>query len=356
MHVLHLPSNLASQLSIMVRAQRAIGLDARGIIFNSQPLQTIEGIATFVRTRSDGHSLAGQIEKLRCWSMIVSSLAWADVIHWHSKEGALPLQMDLKLPAWLNKGRVVEFWGSEVRIPEIACADNPYLARLLAQTDGDYHLSYANSRLLQERFARYGFACLVPGPELGAYVQPDLFPRQYRVEAVLNLEDFSPSYPDPTRRKPVVMHAPSNLAVKGTEAVLRAIEHLKTQYDFEFRLLHRVPRAEALAQLRDCDIMLDQFVIGSFGTAALEAMALGKPAVCYLKPSVVAGLPPDAPFVNANQENLADVLGGLLANGERRHAIGCRSRAYVEAHHDARKVAVRLKGIYEELTERTQRH
>ena len=88
--------------------------------------------------------------------------------------------MGIKLPAWLNKGRVVEFWGSELRIPELACADNPYLARLLAQTDGEYHLCYANSRLMQERFAHHGFACLVPGPELGAYVQPDLFPRQYQ--------------------------------------------------------------------------------------------------------------------------------------------------------------------------------
>jgi Glycosyl transferases group 1 len=356
MRVLHLPSNLASQLSIMVRAQRAIGLDARGIIFNSRPLPTTEGITTFVRTSSDSHSPASQIAKLRRWSTIASSIAWADVIHWHSKEGALPLQMDLKLPSWLSKGRVVEFWGSEVRIPEIACADNPYLARLLAQADGDYHLSYTDSRLLQERFARYAFACLVPGPELEAYVQTDLFPRQYRTEAALNLEDFDPSYPDPTRRKPVVMHAPSNLAVKGTDAVLRAVEQLKTQYDFEFRLLHRVPRSEVLALLRDCDIMLDQFVIGSFGTAALEAMALGKPALCYLTPSVVASLPPDAPFVNANQENLAEILGGLLADGERRQAIGCQSRAYVEAHHDARKVAIRLKGIYQELIERTRRN
>ena len=307
---------------------------------------------TFDTSSLTRYPVRRKLATLYRWAAIATAIRWADVVHWHFDGQTMPAELDLRLAARLRKGRIVEFWGSDIRIPEIAVVDNPYLARLLAAPDADYNISYRRSRGNQERFARHGFACLAPGPEMPAYVQCDLFPSYYHAEAALNLEEFEPSYPDPAQRRPIVVHAPSNLAVKGTAAVLAAVEQLKGRCAFEFRLVHDVPRAQALAMMRDADVMLDQFVIGSFGSAALEAMALGKPAVCYLTPSVVANLPPGAPFVNAGQDDLVEVLAGLLGDGDRRHTIGCQSREYVEQHHDAQAVARRLAAVYEELMER----
>jgi glycosyltransferase involved in cell wall biosynthesis len=104
--------------------------------------------------------------------------------------------------------------------------------------------------------------------------------------------------------------------------------------------------------IQECDVMLDQFVLGSYGVAALEAMALGKPVVCYIKPSLIERLPSDFPIVNANQDNLVRVLGGLLEDGHQRHQIGKLSRIYVEKHHDAHKIARNLVKIYEEITKK----
>jgi hypothetical protein len=356
MRVLHLPTNDASQISIMARAQRAIGLDAQGLVIDPHIMQTSEGIR-FIPPIAPNMSWARRRWlALRRLADLASAVRRADVVHWHSNTRLAFRDLDLKIVAALDKARIVEFWGSDIRIPEIATRDNPYLAGLLSGSELDpdgkvpsYLISYSRSRDSQERFARHGFACLAPGPELPDYVQADLFPSPYRAEAVLNLEEFVPSVPDPGRSRPVVAHMPSRLAIKGTSAVLAAVEQLKTRFDFEFRQVHNVPHAEALEIVRDCDILLDQFIIGSFGTAALEAMALGKPAVCYLKPSVMANLPPDAPYVNANPDNLAEVLGCLLAEGARRQEIGRRSRAYVEKHHDAITVARQLAGVYSEL-------
>jgi glycosyltransferase involved in cell wall biosynthesis len=267
----------------------------------------------------------------------------------------VPRDIDLKVVAALQKTRVVEFWGSEIRIPEIAVRDNPYLARLLAAPGATYRISFQDSRHAQERFARNGFACIVPGPELPAYVQTDLFPAPYQSEAVLFLQDFLPSYPSPLNPRPLVVHSPSRPEIKGTEAVLAAVEQVKARLDFDFRLVHNVPHSEALEILRGCDVFLDQFVIGSFGTAALEAMALGKPAVCYLKPSVADRLGSDAPFVYANPDNLGQVLESLLIDGNRRYEIGRRSRTYVERNHDAQVVARQLVTIYQELLDRNRR-
>jgi hypothetical protein len=349
MRVLHLPSNAASQISTMVRAQRSIGLDARGLVVDPHVIQTSEGIRFIAPIEPHMGWVRRRWQAVRRLAEIASAVQQADVVHWHSNTRLAFGDADLKIVAALGKARIVEFWGSDIRIPEIATQDNPYLARLLADPDSEYLISHLRSRRSQERFARHGFACLVPGPELPDYVQPDLFPLPYRAEAVLNIEEFVPNYPDPDRSRPIVIHTPSRLAIKGTAAVLAAVEQLKPRYDFEFRLVHNVPRAEVLEVVRDCDILLDQFVIGSFGTAALEAMAFGKPAVCYLKPSVAANLPGDAPYVNANPDNLAEVLGSLLGDGIQRREIGRRSRVYVERHHDARTVAQQLAGIYTEL-------
>ena len=94
-------------------------------------------------------------------------------------------------------------------------------------------------------------------------------------------------------------------------------------------------------------MFLDQFVLGGYGLAALEAMALAKPVVLYVKPSLLAQYPTDLPVINATQENLADVLASLLTDGSLRHATGLRSRAYVERHHDALAAARQLISIYE---------
>jgi len=51
-------------------------------------------------------------------------------------------------------------------------------------------------------------------------------------------------------------------------------------------LIDGVPYSQALGIVRGYDIFLDQFVIGDgYGIAAIEAMALGKPVVCHIKPS-----------------------------------------------------------------------
>jgi hypothetical protein len=349
MRVLHLPTNAASQISIMVHAQRSIGLHARGIIIDPHVIQANDGVQVMALITPEMSRPRARVQTFRRLAEMAWAARWADVVHWHFNTRLAPRSLDLKIIAAFGRARIVEFWGSDIRIPEIATRDNPYLASLLSDPDTSYRIAYQASRDSQERFARHGFACLVPGPELPDYVQPDLFPRPYRAEAVLNLEDFIPTYPDPARHRPLVIHSPNRPVIKGTDSVLAAVEQLKARHDFEFRLVHNIPHTEALEILRNCDIFLDQFVIGSFGTAALEAMALGKPAVCYLKPSVAANLPPDAPYVNANQDNLAEVVDSLLVDGIRREELGRRSRAYVEQHHDAQSVARQLAGIYEEL-------
>ena len=101
--------------------------------------------------------------------------------------------------------------------------------------------------------------------------------------------------------------------------------------------------------MRDCDIFVDQVTGGDHGLAAIEAMAFGKPVICYIKPSVRDSLPHDLPIVSATPDDLPVVLSRLLSDGPWRAELGRRGRAYVEKHHDARTIAKQLLEIYREL-------
>jgi glycosyltransferase involved in cell wall biosynthesis len=87
---------------------------------------------------------------------------------------------------------------------------------------------------------------------------------------------------------------------------------------------------------------------------ALEAMAFGKPTLCYIIPSSVSQYPTDLPLINASQDNLADVLRELLEDGYRRYETGRKSRAYVEKYHDAHNLARELVDIYEDISDKAR--
>lgn len=354
MKVLHLPANIASQISVTVRALNDIGINARGIVSNSSPIQETKGIRNYEIVSRKKYPIKGITQTLLWWREVVMGLHWADVVHWHFSTRALPREFDLKYAAFLNKARIVEFWGSDIRIPEIASADNPYFSRIYERGEGSSFIkSNEHSIGVQSRFSRYGFECLIPGCGLLAHTQKDLFPKPFRTMQRVMISDYEPKYPDPDKRRPLIVHVPSRTAIKGTEFVLKAIDSLKDSYDFDFKLVHNVPHAEAMDVVRNCDIMLDQFVFGGHGLAALETMAFGKPTFCYIKPSLVSEYPSDLPIVNANQDNLAEVLEKFLKNGQLRHEIGRKSRAYVQKYHDAHMLARNLVSIYKELIRRT---
>jgi hypothetical protein len=347
LRVLLLPNNIASQIGMLVPALRALGVKARGIVRNNAAIQSgehVENVQVVSRLR---HPLRGLVQTVGWWQAVRRAIQWADVVHWISNSRVLPADLDLRYVARQGKARLVEFMGSDIRTPEVATRDNPYLARLIAA--GTYRISAGASRATQRRFARRGFACLIPGPELGANLRPDLYPTYHRTEIAFDVSTLQPSYPDPARQRLLVVHVPSNQAIKGTAYVLAAVEQLQARCPFDFRLIHNIPRAEALRLVRESDIVLDQFIIGSFGSVSLEAMALGKPAVCYLTPTVRAALPADYPVVNANPDNLVEVLAALLADGPRRHDLGRRGRAYVEQYHEINQVARQLVQVYQEL-------
>jgi glycosyltransferase involved in cell wall biosynthesis len=348
MRVLHLPYNIASIPSHTVKGLRQTGVEVYGLMLGNALVQSADGLKV-IEPVPRRKVYRWVWRSFRWLYNYLKWVAWADVIHWYFTP-VLPWGLDLKYIKALGKPGVVEWLGSDIRIPEIEFEDNPYYKAAFYSGYEYQSESLQRSRQVQKKFAEAGFASIVPVCML-RYVQTDICPRVYVVPQRILLSDYNTAYPDPAVTRPLIVHAPTAPIAKGTPAVLKAIEKLKIAYNFEFRLLHGMSRNEALQVVQRADIFLDQFVVGDHGMAALEAMAFGKPVVCYIKPSMIDKYPPDLPIINATQDNLPDVLEPLLRDGELRHEIGKRSRAYVEKYHDAIKLAYRLVDIYQEVIE-----
>ncbi len=355
MKVLHLPINIASQISVTVQALRDLGVEARGLVRNNATIQSTEAIEDFplTATRRQPARFVGQ--RMGWLKAYGEAIRWADVVHWHFGLQTLPMELDLRMLERLDKPRVVEFWGSDVRIPEVATRDNPYFAEVYRGWPELYEGAAERSLRTQMAFGRRGFVCLAPDADMRSYIHGDLFRDVRMTRARISTARFEPRYPDPGCRRPVVAHMPSKKALKGTASIVAAVEVLQRRLDFDFVLIHGVPHAEAMALLAGCDVFIDEVVSGAYGLAALEAMSLGKPTVVYLKEAMVKSYPPENPIVNARQEDLVEVLEGLLTDGPRRHALGRQARAYAQARHDALVVGRQLIELYEELA-RTWHH
>ena len=139
-----------------------------------------------------------------------------------------------------------------------------------------------------------------------------------------------------------VLHAPNHRSVKGTPFFLRAVDELKAEgIPIELTILEHVPNEKILAAVLNADVILDQLIIGWYAMFAIEAMALGKPVVCYIRPDlralyVNAGLlePNELPTIDATPQTVKEVLRSLATRD--RHelaALGRSGQTYVQRHH-----------------------
>ncbi len=106
---------------------------------------------------------------------------------------------------------------------------------------------------------------------------------------------------------------------------------------------------EAVELYKKADIVIDQILCGAYGNLSVEAMALGKPVICFIRPDLLQSFPSTLPVQSANPDTLYAVLRDLVLDGTKRAELGKQGRLYVEEHHDAAKVAQQLKAIYKSL-------
>lgn len=346
MKVLLLPVNIASDISHKVRSLRSIGVDARGFSIAGSTIQSAEGVDT--HPIGKGNVVSMLLRRAFAFAKLRRMLAWADVLHWVDGSSIFDRGVQGKMLRSAGKPGVVQWNGSDIRIPEKDFEVNPFYAAAFG--DGyEYPTESADISRANQRFAAgLGFLPL-EFIGMGHYIDETLFPKRFRTWQSVVLADHVPKYPGVEKTRPLIVHSPSAPVAKGTRFVLDAVERLRGKYDFDFRLVENLERAAALNVMSECDIFVDQLILGAHGFAAVEAMAFGKPVVCYINPVIGQDYPGDLPIVNADPATIAEKLEDLIRDATLRHDLGRKSRSYVEKYHDDVANARDLLEVYKEV-------
>ena len=323
MRVIHSPVNVAGGPGAISAGLQELGVDSTLLVFNERPFERGFDVNLRLRDTSRASSIPFNLPKQ------LRALAWAlpqfDVFHFHAGLTLAPRRLTLPLLRARRKGIVFQSWGSDLRWR--SASEVPYLKGAGAVIVGSYQT---------RRLAPRG-----PLPEYDV------------VPPAIVLRDWEPSPIEPGDVLRIA-HAPSKRAVKGTEAVLAAVESLRARgAPVELDLIEGVPNREARLRYAAADVVVDQLRVGWYGMFAIESMALAKPVVVHLDADAAAeteeafGL--ELPLVRADEGSLEDVLAGLVEVREQLPELGGRSREYVERVHAHTAVARRVLEIYERV-------
>ena len=145
--------------------------------------------------------------------------------------------------------------------------------------------------------------------------------------------------------------------IKSTHIYIPLVERLKASgIDVELVFATGLANMDVRFLQAQSDIVVDMLTVGIFGANVREALMLGKPAVCFLRPewldSMRREIPEyvdELPIVNATPDTIEPVLRDLIGNPEKRAEIGRRSRAFAVKWHSGEAGARRLDALYRRL-------
>ena len=323
MRVIHSPVNIAGGPGAISAGLRELGVESTLLVFNERPFERGFDVNLELRDTSRLGSVPFNLPKQ------LRALAWAlrrfDVFHFHAGLALAPGRVTLPLLRAARKGIVFQSWGSDLR--GRSATEVTYLRAAGAVIVGSY---------LTRRLAPRG-----------------RWPEYDVVPPAIVLDDWASS---PPQSEDVLRlaHAPSKRAVKGTDAVLAAVESLRSRgAPVELDLIEGVPHREARLRYAAADVVVDQLRVGWYGMFAIESMALAKPVVVHLDDQAVVeteeafGL--SVPLVRADETTLERVIATLIEMRPELPELGRRSREYVERVHAHIAVARQVLGIYERV-------
>ncbi|PKR86804.1 glycosyltransferase [Heyndrickxia camelliae] len=261
-----------------------------------------------------------------------------DLFHFHFGTSMTFDYSDLPLYRQNNKTVIMHHWGSDIRLLSKALELNPY--SLVKNQDEIQIQNRLN--ILTENISH----CIVPDMELYQYVK-NYYENVYVIPSMINVDSYVPSIQKQSSHSPLlIVHAPTSPFIKGTPYILKAIETLKCDYQFDFQLIQGMSHTDAKKLYQKADLIIDQLHIGSYGLLAVEAMAMGKPVICWISPFMREHYPSDLPIISANPDTITNVLENILKNQDLLQELGLKGRKYIEKHHDYKKNSLKVLELY----------
>jgi hypothetical protein len=369
--ILHCAHLVGGQATSIAKAERELGAKSWAASWE----RSVFGYPADEILWPDGASLVTQ--EFYRWRLLFRAVRDFDVIHynygapilnWGALDGrhkrlvgglgglyAVANQI-IELPLLKSLGKViaVTYQGDDARQGDFCRANFEY--SIAQEVNGQYYSETTDESKRQriKSFSKHADLIYSLNPDL-LHVLPTH--AQFLPYAHISLEDWrcDSDALENNSESPLVIHAPSHRNAKGTRHILDAVKRLHADgLKFDFRLVEGLTQLEARKLYEKADLVIDQLLAGWYGGFAVEAMALEKPVICYLRHSdftfIPAEMADELPLIEANPQSIASVLRDWLQRSpSQRRERGRMGRLFVEKWHNPQRIAARLLADYQRV-------
>lgn len=339
--VFHGVINYGTQAGMLAKELRNQGVEARSVSMPDRFKRLID-----VELAHGGNVFQKIYRHTWNWLRRVYWFFRYNTFHFYYGKTLLPRHVDLPFYRLFGKKVIFHYLGKDVKLYKESI--ERYEISNMAYSSPPHEEALAKDAKIKKRLkleTKYADKQIVCSPVYSEFVPGAMF-----LPLAIDLTGYE-YRPKPIGDPVVIMHAPTSRSNKGTEFILQAIERLKGEgVSIDFMLCENISHAELKRHYYECDLFIDQ-VLGGYGTAAIEAMAIGRPTISYLRDVHFneSSFPEGLPIIRAHKDNVYEVLRETLKQKEAFPRIGEESRMFVEKYHDVEVIAARLQKIYTNL-------
>lgn len=341
--VFHGLVNYGTQAGSFAKELRNQGIEAFSLVYPDRFKRQVDE-----ELRFGGTFFLKVLRHLLNYLKLLHCFFYYNTFHFYYGTTLFPHQLDLPFYRLFGKKVIMEYLGTDCQLYSYSIEKYKWTnssGRFPKKEDGDYNDLIIKKRLRSESpYIDRKFVC---APLYSEFVKNSTV-----LPLGVDLSDFN-YYPMSKKDKIRIMHAPTHRGFKGSEYILKALDRLIDEgYQIEVDLVEGVTHAELKDRYRQCDIFIDQILAGWYGTASIEAMAIGRPVICFMRDSyfehIDFGI--DIPVISANPDIIYDVLKHTITlSFEQLQNKGASSRLFVEHVHDVRKLTKQLIADYDIL-------
>lgn len=299
LRVLHCPTNVGAHPQGLAVAERELGIDSVVVDFDETFFEYDVDRVLFPKQ-------AGIVAReARRWRFLVEALRGYDVVHFNfgtsifqrafvgapsstaSKRslGAFYLRLlehrDLPILRAARKAIFVTYQGSDAR--QMDDSRRRYDVTYAHDVPPDDLRSFIDDdkRRGIRAFDRYADRIFALNPDLLHVLPPRA---EFVAYASVDPREWQVALPESDSPSLKIVHAPTDRIVKGTQYLIDAVERLRhAGLPIELSLVEGLSHTDARLVYERADLVVDQLLAGWYGGVAVEAMAMGKPVVAYLR-------------------------------------------------------------------------
>lgn len=340
--VFHGLVNYGTQAGLFARELRNQGIEAISVTY-PDPFKRI----TDVELKHGGNIFQKIVRHTWNYLFRIKCMFTYNVFHFYYGTTLLPYQLDLPLLRFLGKKIVMEYLGWDLQLYEYSIKKYKYTnARYYKDEKEAIEGDKFKIRRLQfeSKFLDKQYVC---APYLSEFL-----PSSQVLPLGIDLEQYKFQPLSLEMDSLVLLHAPTHTGNKGTHFIESAIDKLKNEGEkIIYKRASNITHSQLLKEYENCHLFIDQIVSGWYGTASIEAMAIGRPTICFLREKYFQYIDygHKIPIINANPDTIYECIKMILRDKKSLSEIGRKSRSFVEDVHDVKKITFKLIQEYHSL-------